>query len=112
MTATEILLRWIETALARSEGQVVFRSSDVQTKVPDWGDRLFGEKYSPNNFIRRFREVKSGQSDRLEGYNIDSIIEVPSDSRESLWQATATPNRVLRDHEHRAPTSAPTTSGS
>jgi len=99
MTAKQILLDYLETALALNEGHVVFRSSDIQTKVPHWAERVYGERYSPNNFIRRFRELKSEDRHLLHQRGIDSIVEVPSDSRESLWKAEMQRGELPRNYD-------------
>jgi hypothetical protein len=108
MTATELVLRWVETALARNEGEAVFPSHVLQTSpgLPSWAEKHYDETYTPSTYMRRFREVKA-DPDALDNYNIADIVEVPNHkSNESKWRATAKEGRIPRDHGHRAPSAS------
>lgn len=102
MTATDILLRWMETALAQSgKRTIIIRSSDIQTRVPSWGRRLYGKQYAPNNYIRRFREVRQNKKRLHQDAGIESIEKVNIvGARQAGWKITRSISAVARNHEN------------
>jgi len=100
MTAKEILLRWIETALSRAEGAVAFQTHHIHDNVRSWGKRVYGKTYSATNYERRFRELRGKDSDKLTRRGIANIAKRMNGS-EATWIATSLPDATLTNHDPR-----------
>jgi len=111
MTAKEILLRWIETALSKAGGAVAFQTHHIHDNVRSWGKRVYGKTYSATNYERRFRELRGKDSDKLTERGIARIAK-HMDGTEATWIATSLPNRSPTNHDPRDNPQATAASGS
>ena len=99
ITATEILLRWLETALSWTDKEyIIIRSSDIQTKLPQWGAKVYDERYAPNNYLRRFREARANETYRNAGIKDIQKVELKG-SREAGFKIIRSLPHLHRDFD-------------
>ena len=98
MTVQQILLNWIETALAMAEGPVRIRSSDIESKCARWGERVYQRTHLVSTYRRAWRKLREGRQIKLRNRGVHSVIKL-QDKPQGIWNIIPQQHAVVTNHE-------------
>ena len=107
MTVQEILLDWIETALALSKGPVRITSHDIHSKCRSWGNRVYGQVHLASTYGRRWRRLREGQQTKLTQRGVKAVVKTQQ-TPQGEWIITPQHGATVTNHETKTTTTITT----